>query len=107
MSLIIKGVDMPSKCRFCPCCADNGLIGMQREYFCSAVDSALEIDNLDQKLSACPLAEIPTPHGRLLDDFKLLRALINAFPNQSMNFYDTLERVIDEAPTIIEAEASE
>ena len=66
MSLIIKGVDMPSKCRFCPCCADNGLVGMQREYFCSAVDSALEIDNLDLKLSACPLIEIPTPHGRLI-----------------------------------------
>ena len=51
MSLIIKGMDMPLDCRFCPCCADNGLIGMEREYFCSAVDSALEIDKLDQKLS--------------------------------------------------------
>lgn len=51
--------------------------------------------------------EIPTPHGRLIDDYKLLRALIKAFPNQSMNFYDTLERAIDEAPTIIEAEVSE
>lgn len=48
-----------------------------------------------------PLAE---PHSRLIGDFKLLRALIKAFPNQSMNFYDTLERVIDEATTIINAE---
>ena len=53
------------------------------------------------------IIEIPTPHGRLIDDYKLLRALIKAFPNQSMNFYDTLERVIDEAPTIIEAEVVE
>lgn len=53
------------------------------------------------------IIEIPRPHGRLIDDFKLLRALIKAFPNQSMNFYDTLERVIDEAPTIVEAEVSE
>ena len=99
MSLIIKGVDMPPKCRFCPCCADNGLIGVQREYFCSVVDSALEIDNLDQKLSACPLIEIPTPHGRLID--------ADALPIREINHANYPSNYIKIAPTIIEAEVSE
>ena len=102
MSVIIKGVEMPSKCRFCPCCADNGLIGMQREYFCSAVDSALEIDNLDQKLSACPLKEVPTLHGRLIDADAFLKWLKEFHPNDV-----AIMSGIKNARTIVEAEVSE
>ena len=105
MSLFIKGMDMPSKCRFCPCCADNGLIGMQREYFCSAVDSALEIDNLDQKLSACPLVEIPTPHGRLIDADELTRWIERAYGDKDIVKLVTND--IKRQSTIIEAEVSE
>ena len=105
MSLIIKGVDMPSKCRFCPCCADNGLVGMQREYFCSAVDSALEIDNLDLKLSACPLIEIPTPHGRLIDADKLMQWIEHVYGDKDIIKFITDD--IKRQPTIVEAEASE
>ena len=103
MSVIIKGMDMPSKCRFCPCCADNGLIDMRREYFCSAVDSALEIDNLDQKLSACPLVEIPTPHGRLIDADELEKCVHEWYDVGEYVFADTIWN----ADTIIEAEVSE
>ena len=105
MSLIIKGVDMPSKCRFCPCCADNGLVGMQREYFCSAVDSALEIDSLDLKLSACPLVEIPTPHGRLIDADKLMQWIEHVYGDKDIIKFITDD--IKRQPTIIEAEVVE
>lgn len=98
MSILIKGMEMPEFCEVCPCY--NWV-----EDICRITDSPN--DFTDTRVSDCPLVEVPTPHGRLIDDFKLLRALIKAFPNQSMNFYDTLERVIDEAPTIIEAEVSE
>lgn len=108
MSVIIKGVEMPSKCRFCPCCADNGLIGMQREYFCSAVDSALEIDNLDQKLSVCTLVEIPTPHGRLIDADELIKKLKRhrdmCGDIETQYALDTAIRILRNIPTIIEAE---
>lgn len=97
MSLIIKGMDMPKHCRNCKFSYFTHGISMK----CLFISEACKIKG---RLSNCPLVAVPTPHGRLLDDFKLLRALINAFPNQSMNFYDTLERVIDEAPTIINAE---
>lgn len=100
MSLIIKGMEIPPKCRSCPCCADDGLVD-----FCSAVDTAVVVDNLDQKLSCCPLVEIPTPHGRLIDADKLLEAMSQAVERDRhwVNFFG----IVDESPTIIEAKVSE
>lgn len=100
MSLIIKGSIMPLMCGDCPCYDGS-------DYACNATGRGVIEYRYDGRPDNCPIVEIPTPHGKLIDDYKLLRALIKAFPNQSMNFYDTLERVIDEAPTIIEAEVSE
>ena len=111
MSLIIKGMSLPKhadvngekdtayKCLILAH-SDNSVELVIDTAFASPYDNGHNIQRY-------PLTEIPTPHGRMIDDYKLLRALIKAFPNQSMNFYDTLERVIDEAPTIIEAEVSE
>ena len=94
MSLIIEGMGMPQ--------AGDIIV-------CGRIDGKLQctIITRGKPTKWCEVLEVSTPHGRLIDDFKLLRALIKAFPNQSMNFYDTLERVIDEAPIIIEAEESE
>ena len=110
MSVIIKGVDMPSKCWSCPCCVDNGLIGRDREYFCSALDSDFEIENLEQRLSACPLNELPTPHGRLIDADELKKNMRNYYPSIDhlcCSQHVVTKRDIDCAPTIIEAEVSE
>lgn len=94
MSVLIKGLTIPTVgVRHCVIAFDNNRL--------------LITDVCGNSIFDGNYVEIPTPHGRLIDDFKLLRALIKAFPNQSMNFYDTLERVIDEAPTIVEAEVSE
>lgn len=104
MSLFINSkVHLPSSCEKCPFNYADISVGI-----CIAADKTIDTRTYGRKRHQdCPLVEIPTPHGRLIDDFKLLRALIKAFPNQSMNFYDTFERVIDEAPTIIEAEVSQ
>ena len=109
MSVIIKGVEMPSKCWSCPCCVDNGLIGRDREYFCSALDSDFEIDNLEQRLSACPLKEVPTLHGRLIDADELKKNMRNYYPSIDhlcCSQHVVTKRDIDCAPTIIEAEVS-
>ena len=103
MSLIIKDMEMPSKCWSCPCCVDNGLIGMDREYFCSALNSDFEIDNLEQRLSACPLKEVPTPHGRLIDADELEKCVHEWYDVGEYVFADTIRN----ADTIIEAEVSE
>ena len=102
MSVMIKGLEMPSKCWTCPCCVDNGLIGRDREYFCSALDSDFEIDNLEQRLSACSLKEVPTPRGRLIDADALLKII-----EESGMLTTGICRAINIAPTIIEAEVSE
>ena len=104
MSVIIKGVEMPSKCWSCPCRVDNGLIGSDREYFCSALRFPdFEIDNLEQRLSACPLKEVPTPHGRLIDADELEKCVHEWYDVGEYVFADTIRN----ADTIIEAEVSE
>ena len=100
MSLIIEGMKMPEY---------KDIFGDERGcvYLLMLTvnkDGAASMQFNDVDGGFYRVKEIQTPHGRLIDDFKLLRALIKAFPNQSMNFYDTLERVINEASTIVEAE---
>ena len=116
MSVLIKSVEMPSKCWSCPCRVDNGLIGSDREYFCSALRFPdFEIDNLEQRLSACPLKEVPTLHGRLIDADRLMEVieknsyLLKGYYNSLENgmFLTGIKQAINEAPTIIEAEVSE
>ena len=109
MSFIIKGIDIPKTCRQCPCCGDNGLVGMQRDYFCAALDCAPSIDELDQKLTDCPLVEIPTPHGRLIDADEFIKKLERhrdmCGDIETQYGIDTAIRILNNTPTIIEAEA--
>jgi hypothetical protein len=110
MSVIIKGVSLPEKCRFCPCCGDNGLVGMQRDYFCSAIDCAPEISNLDRRLEGCPLTELPTPHGRLVDADKLYDIIEKQYQFSSGKEHIIYRDILDlicSAETVIEAEVSE
>ena len=96
MSLIIKGLDMPKNCDECQ--LTNGVI-------CYAILSDNEddyvLDNLKSRHPLCPLIEIPTPHGRLID------ADIVADMLDSMMVHKTLNNAFDEVlnmPTILEAE---
>lgn len=92
MSVIVKGMEMPKNCWECSlsdidddygrCCLYSGI-------------ACLTIGRQDN----CPLVEIPTPHGRLIDADKLVRDTI-------YNTYIT-ETILSIAPTVIEAEGSE
>lgn len=46
----------------------------------------------------CPLIEIPTPHGRLIDADELVRIWTGA------QFYGSIKPIVDARPTVIEAE---
>ncbi len=102
MSFIIKGLDFPETCGECPCCVeyDKGVCVYYEDYhtgmYCSAQDSTPDVYDIHQKLSDCPLVEIPTPHGRLIDADDLLR--------QPMNTANYPKNYVHNAPTIIEAE---
>lgn len=63
MSLMIKGMDMPKSCFECRF--------YQNEMdYCEVTDT--DYPFLEElKLKDCPLSEIPTPHGRLIDADRL------------------------------------
>lgn len=111
MSFIVKGIDFPEECGDCPCCVeyDNGDCVYYEKYhtgmFCSAQDSAPDVYDIHKKLNNCPLVELPTPHGRLIDADELLKAFEKAC-EQDGHWVDFFA-LVESAPTIIEAEEND
>ena len=104
MSIIVKGVDMPNRCIECPLCwhiqlEDSPLLiyacrkGMRPLYSHETAEGVDEFCKM-QKPDWCPLGDVPTPHGRLIDADALI---------ENARFYET-EMELKEAPTVIEAE---
>lgn len=64
MSIIIKGMDMPKECEECP-------FGFYRNGDCCLVcylTKHIVIRRHEEtRVKECPLVEIPTPHGRLVE----------------------------------------
>ncbi len=98
MDILIKGMDMPGFCIDCPCGhVDNSEYPKQKlfcygQYECPELD----INTVRHKVKNCPLVEVPTPHGRLIDADALSLWDIDV-ANYPSNY-------IKNAPTIIEAE---
>ena len=67
MSILIKGVDMPNNCLECFLFKSN----MSGHWFCRAKRVAFGKEDAEWLPLAtpnwCPLVEIKTPHGRLVD----------------------------------------
>lgn len=95
MSILIKNMEMPHDCEVCPCL----------QYFpvgtfaCGVTHTMIGIGD---KLKDCPLVEVPTPHGRLIDADELEKDA------EWSDYYDEYtaysECQIGHAPTVIEAE---
>ena len=67
MSVLIKGMEMPTCCCVCPCFND--------EYcYCQAADKDLGSVLIDRRHPDCPLIEVPL-HGRLIDADELIEDL--------------------------------
>lgn len=105
MSVIIKGVDMPKACLWCVFHDDYADYPM-----CMATGTSVgyTFPTGEKRMDNCPLIEIPTPHGRLIDADEF-REVIEALPNCPNGFSDTYDKaciigLMDEQPTIIEAE---
>lgn len=92
MSVLIKDMEMPNVCVFC----------FMDESKCKLHGSVNNIWR--EKHPDCPLVEIPTPHGRLIDADELSKQKYeNIWTNRLVINADDLE----DAPTVIEAEGSE
>ena len=109
MSILIKGAKMPKGCEDCSLNYDY--------YICEALgdkfDDREEIDMETQRLSDCPLVEIP-PHGDLIDRDKLKNDIpetdADCFENCrdcTLLHQEDVWDVIDDVPTVIESEVEE
>lgn len=109
MSILIKKMEMPKGCWACP-------FAVGKHYECLFTKKSSNC-GLITRPSDCPLIEVPTPHGRLIDKDKLRRELFVNFNGERIPFYDCdnfpttltyrdLHSILAEQPTIIEAEGS-
>ena len=102
MSMLIKGMEMPTSCDKCRFCV-NGFTDDAPMYEC-AVQSYENVSVLvesggkpfDFRPDWCPLIEIPAPHGRLID--------ADAIQDYNVETFGQRLLIIDTAPTVIEAE---
>lgn len=106
-SVLIKGMEMPKDCRECPLCNYHIETG---ETWCEAIDGLLATDYgtilFDGRDSDCPLAEIKTPHGRLIEEPKKLEygGLVYIAPLDFVGIAKYFYNQIHAQPTVIEAE---
>ena len=102
MSVLIKGMEMPTRCFDCPMCEISDI-----EICCSISIGgvAVSYEEIDEQIaiqdrpSWCPLVEVP-PHGRLIDADALKEA-------SKDTAFVIPWWLMDSAPTIIEAEEGE
>jgi len=102
MSLLIQNMDMPNSCKECRVCSIdfdwfNCPLGRQAD------GRVLDLENYNDEFiytesrhPDCPLREIPTPHGRLID--------ADALPLKDIDNSNYPSNYIKAAPTVIEAE---
>ena len=94
MSVLIKGIEMPTSCYICPCFNDE-------YYDCQATGKDLCDISIDSRYSDCPLVSVP-PHGRLIDADEL----IDDVRRHSESYFadDFAHEWVDKAPTVIPAD---
>ena len=99
MSVLIKGRQKPESCLMCQF---HGFGGYKNELIVCSLTGRSE-GQLSNVLD-CPLVEVPTPHGRLIDGEKAKEELRRAEALTRAFGYHNVIETISEVPTIIEAE---
>lgn len=102
MSLFINSkVHLPSNCEKCPFNYADMSVGI-----CIAADKTIDTRTYGRKRHPdCPMTELPTPHGRLIDADKLMQWIEHVYGDKDIIKFITDD--IKRQPTIVEAEVSE
>lgn len=100
MSILIKGMEMPTNCADCPLNYDQMACGVTGTGWWSDSMVLLNFDSYKERLQDCPLISIPTPHGRLIDADELANKTFYSTTGAPYITYKTFCN----APTVIEAE---
>ena len=64
MGVYIKGMEMPKDCAHC---SFQGFGGRMNERILCMLTGTNDYINQQSKFEDCPLIDVPTPHGRLID----------------------------------------
>lgn len=102
MSVLIKGMEMPDKCGCCK------LFHAEYPMHCTAIKE-YRTASAPYGMSRpdwCPLVEIKTPHGRLIEEPKKLEygGLVHIVPWDFVGIAKYFYNQIHAQPTVIEAE---
>ena len=95
MSAIIKGMKKSSACEWCKFICGSGI-----DWYCGA--GRFMIYDYKSVHKDCPLINIPTPHGRLIDADELTRYIEHAYGDRDI--VKLVTNNIARQQTIIEAE---
>lgn len=112
-SVLIKGMKMPKNCEECDFCHWSNLHQTARCDRCDdePVCADFGTDYKRTRARFCPLVEVPTPHGRLIDETIVLERIRKSMGIKDLSFlYHAEKSVVNEifhAPTVIEAEVEE
>lgn len=106
MSILIKGIDEPKNSRVCPFAV------MAEDWEKECIVGGRYEWNPDRVCGGCPLVEVPTPHGRLVDastkiEAQLYDEMTEEWSLKTMTVDDYLAFAADVPATIIEAEEGE
>ena len=107
MGVYIKGMEMPKSC---VSCSFQGFGGRMNERILCMLTGTNDYINQQSKFADCPLVEVPTPHGRLIDADALLESIKEArkkdpeIEDVYIDDYFTVAEWVVSAQTIIESE---
>ena len=101
MGIYLPNMEMPKNCGECPFIFTSWGI----EYYCHLAESSTSAEYVGrEKMTNCPLIELP-PHGRLIDIKSVEDGKFVTVSNDYQRWWNgALESIIDNAPTVIEAE---
>ena len=113
MSVLFRGMEMPTRCEDCPLeNCDEDYYGDEFNHRCSLIYKGYTHNNrYEKRRDDCPLVPVP-PHGRLIDADALMQIikdhdyLLTAhFNSQDYGMFTIgIQQAVDEAPTVIPAE---
>ena len=108
MSVLIKNINIPKCCSDCPLNYDQMSCIITGTGWWSDRMILMDFDCDKERLYNCPLVEISTPHGRLIDIRSVEDGKFTTNVNEYQRWWNgALESIIDYAPTVIEAERNE
>lgn len=96
MGVYIKGLEMPCNCSEC-----LFRINIGKEPFCLFLPDPIGfLVKSNMKSEYCPLIEVETPHGRLIDENRVMKEWVL----RNVTSGKTMRDFLIEAKTLIEAE---